>query len=474
MANAQHLALLRRGPRAWNEWCMDDPPDPDTRPDLRGADLTDAVLADPTLVDDDGDPTGVYLDDADLTGACLRGARLRRASFHDAALQSANLRAADLRSTGFGGADLRDADLRDADLRSTTMISTVLLRADLRGALFSRRTLFHGANLSQARLEGANLGRFASFDGARLRQAKLMGATLPQAKLSGADLTGANLAAADLTGAVLKNAQLTAATFDRADLTGADLTAANLCGASLQETNLTGALLYRANLTGADLAGADFTQATLTNAVFSGAIPPGAYADPQRRVYIGAPQGPSKRGRGSITSLAIRSLPQSLVDRLFRVTPKPEEVDAAVRGELWLMWQDRVAVYGLWTAAQAYYERAKVVGYVVQPYFPNLAVSGAFIWWCRASQHPYVSVWVSEEEGDALIAMSFRYVPAECWLTAEETHSALQVLKEYALPGGVDGPRVTRDGEFIATIAIDRAEEAAARLVALWRQRRRV
>ena len=103
MANAQHLALLRRGPRAWNEWRMDDPLDPHARPDLREADLTDAVLADPTLVDEEDDPTGVCLDDADL------------------------------RSTGFGRADLRDADLRGADLRYTTMIDTVLVGADLRG-----------------------------------------------------------------------------------------------------------------------------------------------------------------------------------------------------------------------------------------------------------------------------------------------------------------------------------------------------
>ena len=477
MANAQHLVLLRRGPRAWNEWCMADTPERDVQPDLREADLTDAVLADPTLVDDDGDPTGVYLDDADLTGACLQRAKLRRASFDYAVLQNADLRAADLRSTGFVGTDLREADLRGADLRDTTMSGAILLRADLRGAQFSRGTSFSGADLSQARLEGANLGRSASFYDTVLRQAELLGATLPQAQLSRADLTGTNLAAAVLNGAVLNNAQLTAATFDRADLTGADLTDANLRGASLRGANLTGALLYRADLTDADLTGTDFTQATLTEAVGIEALPPGAYADPQRRVHIGAPQVPSKRGRGSITSLAVRSLPQSLVDRLFRVMPKPEEVDAAVRGELWLVWQGKVAVYGLWTAAQAEYEQAKAVGYVIQPYFWNHAVSGAFIWWCWASQHPYVSVQVSEEEGYALIAMSFRDVPVERWLTAEETQMTLQLLSEYALPEdalpGVAGPMVTRDREFSAEIPIERAEEIAARLVALWRQRRR-
>ena len=303
-----------------------------------------------------------------------------------------------------------------------------------------------------------------------------MGASLPQARLSSADLTGATLDRADLTGAVLVDAQLSTATLDRADLTGTDLTAANLRGASLRGANLTGTLLYRADLTGADLAGADFTQATLTEAVGIEALPPGAYADPRRRVRVGSFRISRPRRQGvDIALLAAEARAQSLVDRFFRATPTPEEVDAAVRGELWLVEQGEPVVYGLWAAAQAEYERAKAVGYIVYPHFWGHAASSAFRWWCRASQHPFVTVGVREEEADALIAMSFRNVPAGHRLAEDETQTALQLLSEYTLPDGILSPPTAdprSDGVSSAEIAIDQAEEAAARLVALWRQRR--
>ena len=70
-----------------------------------------------------------------------------------------------------------------------------------------------------------------------------------------------------------------------------------------------------------------------------------------------------------------------------------------------------------------------------------------------------------EEEADALIAMSFRNVPAGHRLAEDETQTALQLLSEYTLPDGILSPPTAdprSDGVSSAEIAIDQAEEAAA------------
>lgn len=101
---------------------------------LRGADLSHALLVDAYLVDvnlgssESGstDLIGALLVETDLTGADLRFAKLSRAD-----LTGANLRFADARFVDFRGAILRNADLGCANLQGANFAG-----ADLEGANF--------------------------------------------------------------------------------------------------------------------------------------------------------------------------------------------------------------------------------------------------------------------------------------------------------------------------------------------------
>jgi|RhiMetdeSRZDD1v2_1073273.scaffolds.fasta_scaffold63521_4 TIR domain-containing protein/pentapeptide repeat protein len=148
MANPQHLQILAKGVKAWNEW-WGQPRDM-IKPDLLEANLREANLL------------GANLREADLLGANLRGANLSEADLSEAILLEADLRGANLRGANLRGADLSEAILREAILRG----------ANLRGA-----------NLSEAILLGADLG------GANLRGGILLGADLSRANLSEADLS---------------------------------------------------------------------------------------------------------------------------------------------------------------------------------------------------------------------------------------------------------------------------------------------
>jgi uncharacterized protein YjbI with pentapeptide repeats len=104
MANDEHVAMLKKGVAAWNEWRQRNP---DIRPDLSEADLMGA----------------------DLTGANLTWTDLRKAN-----LTIAHLTGADLAGAHLGGADLHLAYLNRADLSGTFLNDTRLTKADMAGA----------------------------------------------------------------------------------------------------------------------------------------------------------------------------------------------------------------------------------------------------------------------------------------------------------------------------------------------------
>src|SRR5262249_15855143 len=122
MANAKHVALLKRDVAAWNAWRRKNP---NIRPDLSNA---------------------------DLSGADLSGANLGTANLREAILFKANLGRADPVE-----ANLRDhADLSGADLASANLREAVLFKANLTGADLSGADL-SGADLSRAPLVEADL-----------------------------------------------------------------------------------------------------------------------------------------------------------------------------------------------------------------------------------------------------------------------------------------------------------------------------
>jgi len=120
--NPKHLAKLKEGVDAWNQWRKENP---EITPNLRKANLSEANLR-----------------EANLSGATLREADLRKADLREANLDGANLQCAKLGYAKLGCANLHGANLQYANLRGTKL---------------------HGANLQYVKLLGANLDFCSGF-----------------------------------------------------------------------------------------------------------------------------------------------------------------------------------------------------------------------------------------------------------------------------------------------------------------------
>jgi len=123
MADHEHLALIRRGVTAWNDWRSRNP----------------GAAAD--------------LQEADLGKSDLRGANFRQTNLERANLTAVNLSHASLVQANLNGANLTHANLSGADLTSA-----FLTDAMLRGALLN------DADLSLCQLTRANLSEAAIHD----------------------------------------------------------------------------------------------------------------------------------------------------------------------------------------------------------------------------------------------------------------------------------------------------------------------
>ena len=231
MANADHIAQLRKGVAAWNSWREENP---GISPDLSDASLIKADLRHAKLFQ--AKLTGANLAEADLRWANLNAAILADANLDRARLDGAHFSEANLKGASLNGAQLPQAVLDKAYVSDAKLRNANLAGANLIEAFFADANL-SGANLTCAQLDGAN------FDRARLPKANLSGANLHRAKFSGgADLGGvklvgaylraAHFVSADLSDADLSEAILEAATFIDTDLTGADLTGCRIYGVS--------------------------------------------------------------------------------------------------------------------------------------------------------------------------------------------------------------------------------------------------
>ena len=181
MANPEHLAILKQGVKAWNEWRERKRR---VKPDLSNAEM--------------------YVED------------FRGIDFHNVNMKSIQLADSDLTS-----ANLRKANMEDAYLY---------------GCIFRR------ADLSRAILTNANL-RNTNLVNAKMQNLEASGADFYEADLSGARLTSANLPRADFLWAKCRNtdftrANLMTAAFGRTDLRNANLTQARIWGASVWGVNL--------------------------------------------------------------------------------------------------------------------------------------------------------------------------------------------------------------------------------------------
>ena len=154
MANRAHIAMLKRGVEAWNDWRQKNP---HITPDLSQVTVPARALG------------GANLAHANLTLSSLPFAILEDADLSGANLELANLSLASLMS-----ANLRAAHLHGCTLMWTNCLGTNFTNADLSGAALTH------AILASTGLHGANL-----------RDANLAGAHLTDTDLTDADLTGA-------------------------------------------------------------------------------------------------------------------------------------------------------------------------------------------------------------------------------------------------------------------------------------------
>lgn len=243
MANERHLAVIREGAAAWNEWRRRSP---GVVPDLIEASLPGADLA-------GADLRVALLLKADLSGANLEGAQL-----HKAILGSANLRGANLAGADLERAECHDVILADADLSGAALDHGIFIGASLQKATFAgaslAHALFRGADLREADLKGSSHAE-TDFSEADLSGADMSNTFAGPVLFNGARLSGARLRSTVLNGASFRGAILDEANLRGADLTSADLEGANLSGADLRKADLNKARLVGTNLRNANLAG---------------------------------------------------------------------------------------------------------------------------------------------------------------------------------------------------------------------------
>ncbi len=213
MASEEQLGILRKGFRSWNQWRKANP---ESIPDLSGAELSSAELR-------GADLTGADLTGADLTYAKLSGAQLN-------------------------GADLTGANLVDADLGIH---------------LEDHRTLFEAFGIPG----GAKSLGITSLKGATLTGANLQGARLTSADLRDADLQGVNLTCAVIDSHSAEPGELL-------QLSGisipANLTGTQLNRALLYKTTLHDAVLRKTSFHKTIIAATQFLHIDLSNATYLG------------------------------------------------------------------------------------------------------------------------------------------------------------------------------------------------------------
>jgi TIR domain-containing protein/pentapeptide repeat protein len=164
MANEEHIAILKQGVDAWNQWRRKNP---GMMPNLSVADLNNMYLA------------GIDFTDAILLKANLFQTDLFEGNLSYANLSGANLSMANLTGVNLKHAKLIKSNLTDAELSWTELSGADLGEADLSGAKLCsailRLTNVNGANLKNVRLLATVLSLVNLADGIGLESCKHLG-----------------------------------------------------------------------------------------------------------------------------------------------------------------------------------------------------------------------------------------------------------------------------------------------------------
>ncbi len=139
MANQEHVDLLKKGVKAWNQWRKEHP---EIYPDLRGIVPLEGVnLSKANLKRANfsyADLRGVNLSEADLSYADLTRTRFSNCSLKHANLSYANLTRVIFRSTSFRDANLSEAQLSRAEFNGCKLNGANLTKARVGSTLFGK------------------------------------------------------------------------------------------------------------------------------------------------------------------------------------------------------------------------------------------------------------------------------------------------------------------------------------------------
>lgn len=191
MANEEHIKILNKGFKYWNEWKLENPA---LNPDLTDTDLSNMDL------------TNYDLTFVDFTGTNLQYSNLSSCNISHAILNNVNLANSNLSYAVFLRAYLINANIQSSNLKHSDFSQATLPGADI-GACNCTYAFFNSANLAKCNISGcllhvtafykANLS-YADFRESRLNGVNFVEANLYRANLNGAELDGVNLEKASL------------------------------------------------------------------------------------------------------------------------------------------------------------------------------------------------------------------------------------------------------------------------------------
>jgi uncharacterized protein YjbI with pentapeptide repeats len=243
MANAEHLAILKKGVQEWNAWVQPaygGRPSARIRPDLRNLDASFLKEFDFYKFIENDYPAPGEINELfqDYKAGKLNQQQLKLGW---KSLDNINLEYADL-----SGADLSGISLKNANLSRANLTNANLSSADLSNSTIS------GANFTGADLTGANLS-FAFLYESRFEKAKMNNSILRYAALARCSFKEVNLSCANLVGANLTSARIETTILVSADLTSANLTLALLFNTDLRKANLEQAVFVETQLQNSNL-----------------------------------------------------------------------------------------------------------------------------------------------------------------------------------------------------------------------------
>ncbi|MEL6864803.1 MAG: pentapeptide repeat-containing protein [Bacteroidota bacterium] len=141
MANSDHLAILKKGRKKWNQWRLEHP---EITPDLSGIEFQNVSFNKFNL-------SNTILRNANLEKVFFVKSNLSHADFSNASLRRIRCYDADLSHAIFDQCDLTYAKLTNANLSGAKISNAILTEAKLNEANLQHAQLFH-SSLEKARL----------------------------------------------------------------------------------------------------------------------------------------------------------------------------------------------------------------------------------------------------------------------------------------------------------------------------------